>query len=294
MNNFVYSRKQAIINAFNRAAKSYDDVAFLQRETAARLISRLDLIKLQPQVLVDVGAGTGYATRLLEKHFAKAKIVLIDNASNMLKQAKRKAKWLTRQCFLCADACQIPLQNQTVDFVFSNLMLPWCDEVSTIFQEWLRILRPGGLLLFSTLGPDTLRELRQSWLAVDEKAHVNQFLDMHDVGDALLRTGFADPVLDVEHFTLTFNNALQLMQEIKSMGSNVVRNSGRMTFTGKTRFHNMLSQYEKYRTKDNKIPATVEVVYGHAWVSESTQVSSKGKSEISVPVAKIIRSHSRG
>jgi malonyl-CoA O-methyltransferase len=202
-------------------------------------------------------------------------------------KARSKVGWLqslfARQRFICADAESLPLADNSVDFIFSNLTLQWCGDLDTTFQEFKRILRPNGLLMFSTFGPDTLKELRASWCAAEGNenpvSHVNPFLDMHDIGDALLRSGLADPVMDVENFTLTYKDAYQLMRELKAIGAHTVADGRRQGLTGKARLKAMLDAYEGFR-RDDLLPATYEVVYGHAWCGEERQ-------EVHVPLSNL-------
>jgi len=175
------------------------------------------------------------------------------------------------ESYRCGDAEDLPLADNSVDLIFSSLTLQWCGELDRAFAEFKRVLKPEGLLMFSSFGPDTLKELRESWRLADmstdernEKMHVNDFIDMHDIGDALLRAGLSDPVMDVENFTLTYSDAYQLMRELKALGAHNVANARRHSLTGKTRLKNMVSEYENFRV-DGLLPATYEVVYGHAW-----------------------------
>lgn len=265
--------KNLVRASFDAAAEHYDDVAVLQREIAERILDRLDLVKLQPETILDIGAGTGVATHALGRRYKKSQVIAFDLAPNMLKQARQRGNLLhkltAKRGFICGDAEHLPFADNSIDLIFSSATLQWCSDLDHTFAELKRILRPGGLLMFSTFGPDTLKELRQSWQAADatsnEAIHVHDFIDMHDIGDALMRTGLADPVMDMEYFTLTYPNAYQLMRELKTLGAHNVASDRRHTLTGKTRVQNMVAAYETLRT-NGSLPATYEVIYGHAWM----------------------------
>ena len=256
--------KRRLREAFDKAAQAYDEVAVLQREVGQRIMERLELVRLEPGVVLDVGAGTGVFSRALAKRYKKARVVALDLAPRMLAAARSRKGWFSKQAFVCGDAESLPLADGSVDLIFSNFTLQWCMNLDQVFAEFRRVLRPGGLLMFSTLGPDTLRELRLAWAAVDNAPHVHQFSDMHEVGDALLHAGLADPVMDVEHFTLTYTDARQLMRELKAIGARNAAVDRAPGLTGKGSLSRMLAAYEQFR-RDGQLPATYEVVYGHAW-----------------------------
>ncbi len=264
MSTQILLHKRSLRDAFDRAAEQYDEVAVLQREVGERIMERLELIRITPRTILDVGAGTGVFSQALSKRYAKSRVLALDIAPRMLLQARRRTGWFSRQGFICGDADSLPIAAASVDLIFSNFTLQWCGEPERAFAEFRRVLKPGGLLMFSTLGPDTLKELRQSWRAVDERPHVHQFIDMHDVGDALLRAGFSDPVMDVENFTLAYDDARQLMRELKIIGAHNAAIDRPQGLTGKGSLKKMLSAYETLR-RDGVLPATYEVVYGHAW-----------------------------
>jgi malonyl-CoA O-methyltransferase len=260
--------KSLLRESFARAAQRYDDAAVLQREVAARLLDRLDLIRLAPSSVVDIGAGTGFSSEALSKRYRKARMLSLDIALPMLQQTRRRMSLWRKWSLCCADAERLPLASRHCDMVFSNLTLQWCGNPDRVLGECRRVLAPGGLLMFSTLGPDTLKELRASWSAADGYNHVNAFIDMHDIGDALVRAGFSDPVMDMEVITLTYADAFGLMRDLKTLGAHNVTAGRRHGLTGKGRLRAMCKEYEQFR-RDGVLPATYEVVYGHAWAPEA-------------------------
>ena len=275
----AFPEKALARRSFEAAAASYDAAAELQREVGSRLLERLDLMKISPRRILDLGAGTGYCLPGLFQRFRNAEVVALDIAWSMLAQARRRGRWLRRPRCVCGDAERLPFADKRFELVFSNLTLQWCTDLRSAFAELQRVLSPGGLLLFTTLGPDTLRELRDSWQRVDAYSHVNVFLDMHDVGDELIRTRFADPVMDVERMTLTYPDVMRLMRELKQLGAHNVTVGRPRGLTGKTHLQRLIEAYERYR-RDGLLPATYEIVHGHAWATSH---------EISVPVDRIRR-----
>ncbi len=277
---FEIDKKQVKV-AFNRSAKDYDKVAVLQREIGHRMAERLGFIRQQPTAILDLGCGTGDGLRRLEKRFPKAQIIALDMAFNMLQEARKPYSWLQRwrkkSLWLCADAEHIPIATQSQDLVFSNLTLQWCQNLAASFRDTHRCLKPGGLFMFSSFGPDTLKELRLAWKQADDYNHVNAFIDMHDIGDALIRAGFADPVMDVEHITLTYADVMQLMRELKVLGAHNVTAGRAKGLTGKGQLKTMISAYETMR-KNGKLPCTYEVVYGHAWKAKNKRQKTKQSS----------------
>jgi len=259
--------KRQARRAFERSAAGYDEVAVLQRETAQRLLDRLDYISHEPALILDVGAGTGEATLALGKRYKKARTIALDFALPMLHQTRRRGTWLRRPRCVCGDAEQLPLADQSVDLIFSNAALQWCNDLEATFQEFMRVLKPRGLLMFSTFGPDTLKELRQSWAAVDGTPHVSPFPDMHDIGDAMLRVGLSNPVVDVDRMNLTYADVPALMRDLKTLGAHNVTTGRKRGLTGKGRLQAMFTAYEGFRV-DGRLPASYEVVYGHAWAPQ--------------------------
>lgn len=277
-------QENRVRRAFDKAAPSYESVALLQQTVVERLLESFDFLQTNTGSILDLGSGTGTGSRLLKNRFAKANIVQLDLSPIMLQQSRKHApRFFSRERFICGDANQLPFKDGQFDIVFSNLMLQWCVDLETVFTEVQRVLRPGGVYVFSTFGPDSLKELRESWRQVDDGVHVNTFIDMHDVGDALMRNGLHSPVLSVEHLRLLYDDVTMLMRELKSIGAQNINVGRRKTLTGKGRLQKMIMHYEVHRA-ENKLPATYEVIYGHAWRGERNPKATSAGVEQTISV----------
>jgi len=283
MNDVYRIDKTRVRASFDRAAASYDAAAVLQKEVRTRMLARLDLVKLAPSLILDAGCGTGHASHALAERFPESRVVSLDLALGMLRMTRatrsglrpRLERWLgmERQQLVCADIERLPLASASAGLVWSNLALQWCNELDLAFAEAQRVLQPGGLFMFSTLGPDTLKELRAA--AGSDHVHVSRFVDMHDIGDALVRAGFSAPVLDVERFTLTYDDALSAMRDLKAIGAHNAAAGRPRGLGGRGFLQRIIEGYEPFR-QQGKLPATYEVVYGHAWKAESAPRPADG------------------
>jgi len=269
MGEFVIDKK-LMRHAFNRAAAGYDAAAVLQQVVCTRMLERLEYIKLQPARILDAGSGTGWGTRRLAQRYPSAQMIALDIATGMLLAARGRSGWWqklfggTRQMQVCGDIEALPLAANSVEMVWSNLALQWCNELPDTFVELHRVLKVDGLLMFSTFGPDTLKELRGAFAGVDQHNHLNRFTDMHDIGDMLVHSGFAEPVMDMEYITLTYADVRGVLQDLKSIGAhNATAGRGR-GLMGKNAWARLIENYERLRS-NGRLPATFEVVYGHAW-----------------------------
>jgi malonyl-CoA O-methyltransferase len=272
--------------SFDRAAATFDAAAVLHAEVRRQLLQRLDLTDLAPRVIVDAGAGTGHASRALRRRYPKAQVIAVDSALGMLRAAARQRSWRRPFARICATAEHLPLADGSVDLILSNLMLQWCNP-DAVFEEFRRVLAPRGFLSFTSLGPDTLRELRASWERVDSQSHVNQFIDMHDLGDALVRAGFAVPVLDVEHYTLTYTEVRRLAADLKAVGAHNATAGRPKGLTGRGKFAALQTAYEAYR-HEGRLPATYEIVFGQAWAPVAAS-RRRGAEDASVSLQEIER-----
>jgi malonyl-CoA O-methyltransferase len=278
MTSFQLDRARVRRN-FARAAATYEQHDTLQREVQTDLLGRLDFYLQTPERVIDVGAGTGLGTALLKKRYPKAQVVAIDLAQPMLHAARKHQGLLRSFQRVCAEATQLPLADRSVDVLHSNLCFQWIDDLPALFGECVRVLKPGGLLAFSSFGPDTLKELRAAWAAVDERSHVGRFLDMHDVGDAMINAGLRDPVLDVARYTLTYSDPRLLLKDLKGLGATHADRARERQLTGKSSYRAMLAAYEGMRV-DGRIPATWEVVTAHAWGPPPGQARRTPEGEI--------------
>ncbi len=261
--------KQAVRRSFDRAAAAYDAAAVLQHEVCRRNLERLDFIRHQPARILDAGSGTGNAWRGLAARYPGARIVALDLAPGMLRQARTAVPWHQRllrrlPATVCGDLEQLPLARDSVNLVWSNLALQWVNALPQAFAEIRRVLAPGGLFMFATFGPDTLKELRAAQADIDGHTHVSRFTDMHDIGDMLVHAGFVDPVMDMETFTLTYDDVRSLMRDLKAIGARNAATDRPQALSGKNWLAAVTRQYEPMR-RAGKLPATYEVVYGHAW-----------------------------
>ena len=261
------TEKRLVRLAFDRAAKSYDASAVLQREVNERMRSRLDYVKILPETILDAGSGTGAGKRDLQEIYPDARIVELDLSFSML--LKARPVWWKRlfksPMQICGDIENLPIRSSSMDMVWSNLALQWCNDLDSALSGISRILKPNGLFMFSTFGPDTLKELREAFQ--DSHAHVNRFIDMHDIGDALLHSGYSMPVMDMEYITLTYEDVRGVMKDLKAIGAHNVLHGRPRGLFGKSAWRQVLDRYEAKR-KEGRLPATFEVIYGHAWKPE--------------------------
>ncbi len=280
--------RSEVRRAFDRASAGYDAAAVLQSEVRKELLDRLQYVRLRPRVILDAGCGTGHGSRALLKRYRGSSVVALDLSEGMLRQTRRRRPLLRRLDPVCADAAGLPLANDSVDLIFSNLMLQWCNDPDTVFGEFRRVLKPGGLLSFSSFGPDTLRELRQAWQAVDEDIHVSRFIDMHDLGDGMIRAGLAEPVMDVDYFSLTYDDVFGLMRDLKAIGAHNATRGRRRGLTGRRRMQALARAYETHR-RDGRLPATWEIVYGQAWAPATGRPMMTVDGEARIPVSAVGR-----
>lgn len=258
---------RAVAASFGAASSRYDAAAWLQAMVREELLSRLTLLPAPPRDVLDLGAGTGAAALAMKRRFRRASVTAVDIAAPMLNVARRHSRfWRPIRC-IEADARALPFEAGSFDLVFSNLMLQWLDPPDTALAEMRRVLRPGGLLLLSSFGPETLQELRAAWAAADDGVHVNGFIDMHDLGSALYRAGFEEPVLDTDRHVRHYPDARALMQELKALGAHNLDARRARGLTGRSAFARMLADYEARRTAAG-LPATWQVVHVAAWASD--------------------------
>jgi len=279
-----YVNKTLLKRAFEKAALAYDEAAILQREVATRLVERLDYMRIDPNVVLDAGVGTGYCALDLVKRYPKAKIIALDIAQAMLEQTRSKIEGKNNVSYIAdvnysanvnyvvSDVEKIALADNSVDLIVSSLTVQWCNDYIKAFEEFKRVLKPGGCLLFSSFGPDALKELRHCWYKVDNDHHVNSFIDMHHIGDTLLQAGFVDPVMDNENITVTYKDVYQIMRDLKTIGAHNVLNGRRHSLTGKKRLQAMVAEYENLRS-EGVLPMTYEIVYGHGWVADVEKIT---------------------
>lgn len=296
--NHVFDPRQ-VRRAFSRSAQSYDDAAKLQHEVEARLLESLDylndpaLAREPPQVVLDLGCGPGRASAAMRKRWPRARVVALDLALPMLREAgKRSGGW--RHALqkpidrVCADVRALPLAEGSVDVLFSSLCLQWVEDLPAAFAGFRRVLKPGGLLLVSTFGPDTLIELRSAFAQADSVPHVSPFASIAQFGDALVHAGFRNPVLDRDGFVSTYPDLPALMRELRAIGATNALASRRHTLTGKARFAAAAAAYENERRSDGRLPATWETITAMAWAPEpGAPIREAGFEVTSVPLSRI-------
>ena len=275
--------------AFSRAAPGYDAAAALQREVEARLLESLEFYpvkhgdKQPPQRVLDLGSGPGRAAAAMRRRWPKAQVLALDLALPMLRQARGRDGWhpLRRGVDrVCADARALPLAENSLDVLFSNLCLQWVEDLPAVFAGFRRALRPGGLLLVSTFGPDTLHELRDAFAQADEAPHVSPFASIAQFGDALVHAGFRDPVLDRDASTTHYRDLPALMRELRTLGATNALRARRHTLTGKARFARAAEAYAREYGDDDGLPASWETITAMAWAPPAGAPIREGGAEI--------------
>ena len=279
----VFDHRQ-VRRAFSRAAGSYGAAAGLQREIESRLFESLDYLEgREPASIVDLGSGPGTAAVELRRRWPKARVVAVDLALPMLRQVAPKRGWNPLQRPIdrvCADARALPLADGSVDLIFSNLCLQWVEDIDGLLAGFRRVLRPDGLLLCSTFGPDTLHELREAFAAADAEAHVSPFASIADLGDALMRAGFRDPVLDRDVELHRHEDMAGLMRGLRDLGATNALASRRRALTGRGRFQAARAAYEQWRDGDGLLPATWETITAMAWAPAHGQPIRHGGEDV--------------
>ena len=280
MKNMIRPDPGQVRQSFDRSAATYDHSAVLEKEILERLMQRQDLVRLDPGLIIDGGTGTGRALPFLRQRYPDSRIMAVDFAGNMVSKASKAD---CGQTAVCADLYDLPVADNCVDLIFCNLVLPWINDIDRVFSEFYRVLQPRGLLSFTSYGPDTLYELREAWRAATRDNRVIQFVDMHDVGDALIRNGLVEPVMDTEHITLTYGNIGRLIDDLTKTGARVL-DCGDMP--DQQEIELLGDSYEHFRYR-GKLPATYEVVYGHAWAPVEKRARPAGGGEYRIPAREI-------
>ena len=289
--------RRAMARAFGAAADTYDDAAALQADVRQELLERTLELRHTPQVVIDLGAGTGAATGQLKSMYPRARVFAVDIAQPMLQRAAARISWFDRlwpwshRRYACvaADARRLPFADGCVDLVFSSLMLQWCDDLDVVLAEIRRVLSPRGLFIFSSLGPTTLIELREAWAAVDSHPHVNEFIDVHDLGSALGRAGLIEPVLDVDRLIRRYPDVVALLRSLQAIGARNALDQRNRGLTGRKSLQTLQRTYAALVGTETDVPATWEVVYGCCFGTADGRRASGAPGEIAIPLERIGR-----
>lgn len=303
---FALPERRAAQRAFDRAAASFDAASVVHDEARRRLLERLDYLRLEPRTIVDVGAATGRSAVALSQRYPAASVLAVDTSFEMLRAALSRASGegalgsdaarggsttpddLAPPLAVQADAERLPLADSSADLLFANLCLPWCRP-DRVLSEAARVLAAGGLLTFSTLGPDTLEQVRRAWATIDDAVHVHAFFDMHDLGDLAVAAGLAEPVLDVDRLELTYTDPRALIADLRACGAVNIAGGRRRTLTGRRRWAEFDRALLAGR-RGERFSVTVELILGQAFGrgrARTKRAPSGG--EAVVPVSKIGR-----
>ena len=281
--------QRQVRRGFDRAAAGFDAAAALPGEVRARLLGSLDYLDdTVPAVVLDLGSGTGHAAAAMKKRWPKSQVLALDLSLSMLRQSRRQAGWWRPFTRLCADARALPLADGSVDLVFANLSLAWMEDLPAVFAGLRRVLRPGGLLLCSSFGPETLGELQAAFTGEHEPPQPVPLLPIAGFGDAMVAAGFRDPVLDRDLFTLTWPDLRALLRELRATGMGNALARRRRGLTGRGRFAAASAACEALRDEQGRLPSTWEVIYAHAWApAPGAPIREGGHDVASVPLAQI-------
>jgi len=273
---------KSVCKAYNRCAPQYETFAVVQRVIGERLLERLDYLNVEPQRILDVGCGTGFFMAALKARYPNAMVVGFDLAFAMLKEARQALRTMD---LVGGQLQALPFADGAFDLIFSNQVIHWAYPLDGIFAEMKRVLSPSGCLFFSTLGPDSLKEIRDIWAGIDTHLHVNDFVDMHEVGDALVRAKLADPVVDMEKITLHYRERAAMLYALKQQGSRNINARRSKSMTGKMKWRTFEAAIDHIITTQGVFPLTYEVVYGHAWQAlvQTSSVSDSG--DVYIPVS---------
>lgn len=274
--------KTEICKSFDKQAGVYEQAARIQQEIGARLFERLDYLKINPRYVLDLGCGPGVFTRLLKKKYPEAVIVGLDLAQAMLIQARKKQGWFKKWPLVNADMLAMPFPDGLFDLVFANQVVHWVNPISEVFHEINRVMNVDGCLMFSTLGPDTFKELRLSWQVADQYAHSNDFVDMHDIGDMLMSERFLEPVVDMEQITMHYSSLSGLIDNLRKQGVRNINQKRNQGLSGKKAWQRFETAYKTLCTPEGKFPLSYEVVYGHAWKGAQRRLDNGSETFISI------------
>ena len=260
------------VRTASRRARHFDPQdTILARRSGEELVERLGLLNFVPEVILDLGCGAGTESRTLAERFSAAYVVGLDICPLPLHTQSSERNWVP----VTGNANTLPFAKATFDLVFANLVLPWCNPDAAL-KEVRRILKPGGVVVFSTLGPDTLAELRVAWEYVDDHPHVHSFADMHNVGDALLGAGFTEPVVDTDRVYFSYGELKKLVDDLRALGATNAMTGRRRSLTGKDRWQAFADAYHSNALQQGRLQATFEVVYAVAWASEQSAAGHTG------------------
>ncbi len=268
--------------ANDRIAARFDADDFICIESGQRLLERLSLTTLEPRVILDLGAGTGRLTAELQRLYPNASVIALDWSTGMLDIAADRAALR-----LCADSHRLPLCDNSVDIIISNLMLPGAANPLEIFAEAQRVLRTPGLFLFNTLGPDTLKSLRRAWAGADSAPHVHPFADMHNIGDALVQAGFREPVMDVEHINISYRDIDRLFSDLRAVAATNRLSARRKGLTSPRLWQKMLTAGDALKNEDGSFPVHIELIAGQAWMGEAGPGVSMTGGEAGFPLSRL-------
>jgi malonyl-CoA O-methyltransferase len=275
--------KRAARRAFDRA-RDFESACFIHDEARARLVARLDFLRVAPRIAVDLGCATGRAASSLAARYGGAHVLAVDSSLRMLHAAAGGTAHAVS--VLAGDVEALPLRAGCADLMLANLVLPWCRP-DRLFAEAARVLAAGGGLLFATLGPDSLQEVRAAFAAVDDRIHVHAAFDMHDLGDLALAAGLAEPVLDVDRIEVTYADVGSLVRELRAIGAINTAGGRRRSLTGRRRWGRFVERLP--RGSDGRLVVTVELILGQAWGRGVAASAPSGGSEIRVPITQLKR-----
>jgi malonyl-CoA O-methyltransferase len=265
----IMKAKTQICKSFSRSAEHYEKNAFVQREIGERMMERLAYLTMKPRLILDLGCGTGLFAEKLSKLYPDALVIASDISLNMLHQAQKKPDVHKQRGLVQADFMQLPFEDAVFDLIFSNQVIHWASDMGGLFKELHRVLKPSGCFFFSTLGPSTFKELNAAWRSADPYAHAHAFVDMHEVGDALLRASFLDPVIDREDLSVHFSSLNALLLSLKDQGVCNVNPKRSTGLTTPAVFKRFVAAFTNCLTETGEAPLTYEIVQGHAWKGQS-------------------------